>query len=269
MEATTSGAIYANLALPLLPLWGVALALVVVLPLSTLLGYLLGRSTYFKRGYDKSPPASLPGETSLPAILALLGLLLAFTYGFAINWAGERKIAVTDEAADLGTAFLRADFVAEPGRSELQEAILAYARTRYVPAGIVYSAAELNAVIQRTLTAQAKLWPAVLRATSGDTPPPIQVFVANGVTAVLDAHTRRIASESEPVPLVAKLLMLSAAAGALFLQGNNTALRGRALTWRTFVFAALLTAVMYVIHDIERPGHGMVLLNNDSLLAGC
>ena len=44
-------------------------------------------------------------------------------------------------------------------------------------------------------------------------------------------------------------------------------MRGRALTWRTFVLSALLSMVMYVIFDIERAQHGMILLNSDALLA--
>ena len=70
---------------------------------------------------------------------------------------------------------------------------------------------------------------------------------------------------SEPIPVVAKLMMLGAAMGALFLLGNNSAMRGRGLTWRTFVFASMLALVMLVILDIEQPAEGLIRLNEDAL----
>jgi hypothetical protein len=54
-------------------------------------------------------------------MLALLGLLLAFTYSFSLSRADMRKQAVINEANAIGTAFLRADLGAEPGRGELRE----------------------------------------------------------------------------------------------------------------------------------------------------
>ena len=265
MEAATPDAIYANLSTPVFPLWGIVLLLVVVLPCSAFAGYLFGRSLYRARRYDLSPPKSLPGETTLGATLALLGLMIAFVFGFAINWGDRRVVAVTEEAAALGTAFLRADYVAEPGRSELRGIIFEYARTRAPADGGPTSPNEVAETVRETMIAQAKLWPATIRATGGDTSDPVKIYVAGGVTDVLDAHTRRIAALSEPIPVVTKLMMLGAAMGALFLVGNNSALRGRTLTWRTFVFAALLAIVMLVILDIEQPHEGLIRLNEDAL----
>ncbi len=91
--------------------------------------------------------------------------------------------------------------------------------------------------------------------------------MAGGITDVLDAHTRRIAAMSEPVPDVVKLMLLAAAAGAKFLVGNNAALKGRRLSWRTFFFAARLGFALHLISDIERPSVGMVGLNADALQA--
>ena len=265
MDATEIGELYTNLYVPLFPLWGFAVVLAVTLPSAALLGYLSGRRTYAAKGYGLNPPRSLPGETTVGAMLALLGLLIAFTFGFAINWGDARTRSVTEEAAALGTAFLRADYLAEPGRTELREVILEYAKTRLVEPHAITSEVEFRAVIAQSLEAQAELWPATLAATGGNTPPPIQAFVAGGITEVLDAHTRRVTAISAPIPAVVKVMMLGAAIGALFLAGNSAALRGRPLSWRTFVFATLVGVVMFVISDIEQPQNGLILLNTDAL----
>lgn len=265
MEAATPEAIYMNLSSPLFPLWGATLILVVVLPCSAFAGYLVGRSVYWAKRYDLSPPKSHPGETTLGATLALLGLLIAFMFGFALDWSNRRVVSVTEEAAALGTAFLRADYVAEPGRSELRGTILEYARTRAPAEGGPTGPNEIAEALRVSMAAQAKLWPATIRATGGDTSDPVKIFVAGGVTDMLDAHTRRIAALSEPIPIIVKLMIVGAAMGALFLVGNNSALRGRSLTWRTFVFAALLAIVILLILDVERPEEGLIRLNEDAL----
>jgi hypothetical protein len=66
------------------------------------------------------------------ATLALLGLMIAFTYSFTVSHYETRKRDVIDEANALGTAFLRAGLEEERGGLELQMALLEYARTRVV-----------------------------------------------------------------------------------------------------------------------------------------
>ncbi len=257
--------IYSHLDVPFAPLWIVAVGLLTALPACSYLGYRAGRATYLARGYDHTPPKAIPGDTSRGAILGLLGLLLAFTFASALGWHNDRNDAITEEAAALSTAFLNADLVAEPGRSALQEALLDYARSRDFRNRTLRTEDGLEASIERTLDAQAALWPATLDAIGGETPPPIQVAVARAVTDVLDAHTRRVAAASETIPPVAELMLLFTAMGALALAGNNSALRGRPLTWRTFAFAILLAVVMLVILDMDRALDGFIRINTDAI----
>ena len=70
-----------------------------------------------------------------------------------------------NEANAIGTAFLRADLVAEPGRSELRQHLLEYARTRVMSAEGVDDLQHLGELIGRSLEAQSKLWPATKRLT--------------------------------------------------------------------------------------------------------
>jgi hypothetical protein len=194
-------------------------------------------------------------------MLALLGLLLAFTFGFALSRAEARKVTLVEETAAIGTAFLRADLLAEPGRTALREAVGAYARTRVMDADVMGSSAEFASFFQRTLEAQAALWPTAMNALRTDTSPAISVLIANGITEVLDAHTRRLAAGLDGVPMVVKIMMLAYAASALFFVGNNAALRGRHLSWRTFLFSIGLSVVMVIVMDFERSREGFVQTN--------
>jgi hypothetical protein len=66
-------------------------------------------------------------------MFALLGLILAFTYGAGVSRFDATKQATTVEANTIRIAFLRADMVAEPESTKLKQALLDYARTRLIP----------------------------------------------------------------------------------------------------------------------------------------
>ena len=70
------------------------------------------------------------GRISLNSMFAILGLMLAFTFGAGVNHHKAREEAVITEANALGTAHLRAGLLDEPGRTELRTVLLGYARTR-------------------------------------------------------------------------------------------------------------------------------------------
>jgi hypothetical protein len=268
MEHTTSAALYRGLSLSHLSLPQIVAILVIGLPLAAALGFLAGRRQRRKLMGNSAEIDKIVGQTTMNAFLALLGLLLAFAFGDSLRISESFKGTITDEAAALGTAFLRADYLAEPGRTELQAALLDYARTRVVPRGVpIGTRKEAEAFLEKTLTAQAELWPRTLAATRDPTPPPIQSFVAGAVNAVLDAHLYRIAALSVPVSVYTQFMVLAAAVTAVFLLANRTGMLGRTLTWRTFAFSLFLCAVMYVIADIRRGSEGLIRVDDSALIA--
>lgn len=241
------------------PMSGVVLILVICLPAMAYLGHRLGHGTRVARGYDTAPPAVIPGEQSLGAIMGLLGLLLAFSFGATLNWSQQRNHMVVEEGAALGTAFLRADLLEEPGKGALQQALFDYALTREEFFNVGTNRADIADALETTVAAQAELWPATMAAFTPETPAPVRTFVAGGITDVLDAHTRRIAAGSETLPNVAKVMLLATAMIALLLLGNRSGLQGRPLTWRTFTFSAILLVVMLVTLDLDRANEGLMI----------
>lgn len=64
------------------------------------------------------------------ALLGLLGLLLAFSFAAAGARFLERQDLIVQEANAIGTAYLRADLLDEPHRSELRAALRRYTENR-------------------------------------------------------------------------------------------------------------------------------------------
>lgn len=267
MMPTSSAVIYAEIDLPEMALPVIALLLLVVLPLSAVLGHGIGRRSRERTLSAGREVDKVTGETSLSAVLALLGLLLAFSFNNALTLAQTRKLSLIDESAALGTAFLRADYLAEPGRTELKQAIYDYTQTR-----VVTDFNEFNSnrgvleFLDRSLQAQAKLWPVTLEATADPVPAPIKTFVAGAVNEAIDAHLYRMQSFSVPVSELTHVMVLAAALTSLFLLGNRSGMMGRVLSWRTFVFSGFLWVLMLTVVDVKRATSGLIQTDQSPML---
>jgi len=268
MEPFTLPEVYERITLPLLGLGTTALVLVVLLPTFAILGFLTGRRNRNRKIASGDEVDLRAGEASLGAIMALLGLLLAFSFGSALSLLESRKSDIITEANALGTAYLRAAYLPEPSRSELMSALHDYARTRIIPeTGGIVSTEDARAFIERSLAAQERLWPLTVAATADPLPPAIATFVAGSVNDVLDAHQLRMRSISVPVSELSQVIVVVTALAALFLLGNRAGMAGRALTWRTYTFAGLLVLVMVTVLDVQRASQGFIRVDQSALKA--
>ncbi len=248
-----------------IPFWAVVVFLFLLFPGLAILGHWLGLREYRRRAVR--PSRGIPGEASLGALLALLGLLLGFTYSTVLQWREGRSAMVVEEAAAIGTAYLRADLLPLSAGRPLQEALLDYARTRIVPVGFRPSPAAAETFVARSLDAQAGLWPALMAATGPEVPAALQAHASAGVTEVLDASTRRIALASKTLPPLTMAFLVFVTGAGAFVIGNRSALQGRALSWRTFLFSLVLACVLVQIEDLDRSTDGFTTVPQDALRA--
>ena len=268
MEPSTTPEVFESITLPFLGLGTLALVLAVLLPTFAILGFMTGRSNRNRKIASGEEVDLRAGEASLGAIMALLGLLLAFSFGSALSLLESRKSDIITEANALGTAFLRADYLPEPARGELKAVLYDYAQTRIIPeTGGIVSIDDARAFIERSLAAQERLWPVTLAATAEPLPPAIVTFVAGSVNDVLDAHQVRMRSISVPVTELSQVIVVVTALAALFLLGNRAGIAGRTLTWRTYVFAGLLFVVMMTVLDVQRASQGFIRVDQTALRA--
>ena len=119
MEMTTAAKLYEDISLPALNMLSTVLIIALVLPLAAVLGHAVGRAQRQKMIAEGKDVDQATGQTSLGAILALLGLLLAFSFGNSISVTQTRMAATIQEATALSTVFQRADYLDEPGRTKL------------------------------------------------------------------------------------------------------------------------------------------------------
>src|SRR5215475_12456925 len=92
-----------------LPLWGLFVAILVVVLLSVEGGYRLGK---YRRSHHETEKEA-PLGTMEGATLGLLAFILAFTFGLAAARFDTRRQVLLDEANAIGTAYLRAGMLPE------------------------------------------------------------------------------------------------------------------------------------------------------------
>lgn len=245
-----------------LPLWVLALLILCVLLSAVELGYWFGLRRY-RASSGKGDGTGR--DVTLGALLALLGLLLGFTYAFALGRHDLRKQSVIEEANAIGTAFLRADLAPEPERTELKTRLLEYAQTRVPPSEGDVGRADLAAYVKRTLAAQAVLWPLTLEVVDSDIPVPIKGLIVSSINSVLDAHTVRLAAVEDHIPSVVMLLLILVAAVSLNVATQNAGRSGYTPRGRSLVFSIVLSALIVIIIDFDLPQRGFIRVNQESL----
>ncbi|MFK7867875.1 MAG: hypothetical protein AB8B58_01410 [Roseobacter sp.] len=268
METTSATTVYEQLTLPVVPLSLLIIALCVALPIASLWGYFSGRASYQRHrasGRDIDPRI---GETTVTAFFGIVGLLLAFSFGNGLAKNAATTTALVEEAAALSTVFARADYLPEPGKTEIKQAILAYANTRHLPDGVVLrTVSDGRAFIDRSLEAQTLLWPLTVEHTADPVPPAIKAFFASAMNDALDAHLHRMRTITEPISVYSQAMVLGTTLAALFLAGNRAGLMGRQLTWRTFVLSASFAGLMVTIVDMGRSFEGFIQIDEGTLRA--
>ena len=192
-------------------------------------------------------------EYLLGGSLALLALLLAFTFGLVLNRYEARRQLVTNEANAIGTAYLRAQLLDEPHRSRLSGLLIAYTDNRI---RVASSGAEANANLAKNDQLVTQMWAAVSAAGGSAQAHGISMPLLEAFNEIINLDTERKVAWRLRVPagvLALLLAYLIVTAGELgyIVEGA----RGRRAALMLFVLIALSIGV---ITDVNRPSSGAI-----------
>lgn len=153
------------------------------------------------------------------ALLALLGLLLGFTFSMAVMRFEARKHLVIQEANAIDTASLRSQFLPEPQRSEAAQLFREYVSVQLEFHQAGTDREKLELIDQETRQLQDRLRALATMATEKDPRSvPIGLFV-QALNEVIDLHETRLTTFENHVPESAILLLIAVAASAMSLTG--------------------------------------------------
>jgi hypothetical protein len=245
-----------------LSIWLVGIIVLCILLVSLELGCRVGLSRReLWKGTDSSS-----GQYILTSMFALLGLMLAFTYGAGVSRFDATKQATTVEANTIRIAFLRADMVAEPESTKLKQALLDYARTRLIPQQERITQEQFQEIVQKSLQAQSKLWlitEKIVKQSQVDSfVPPMLVDAVNQIFTV---HTTRLAAAIDRLPSAVLLMLLFIASATLAVAGFSAGISGQLNRLRMTTFAIVLAGVLFIIYDFDQPHDGFIRINQNNI----
>jgi hypothetical protein len=200
------------------------------------------------------------------ATLGLLGLLLGFTLSMAISRYDARRAVIVEEANAIGTLWLRAGLLDEPLESELRGTLRDYTAARVDLGRVGADLGHLRAARQRSATLQGAIWSMVERAAQPGLSPAVASSLIAAANEVIDVDELRTSSLENYVPAHIILLLVGVASVALAFFGWSFGAAAQRSTTSMVALAFLLTAVLTVIMDLNRPHRGMIRVGDESLV---
>jgi hypothetical protein len=246
------------------PIWVIGPGLFMLLCITAEAGFRL------QRWLDRRSPA---GEEKgggagqiLGVSLGLMSLLLSFTFSIAINRYDTRRSLVLEEANAIGTAYQRADILAEPLRTALIGPLRDYTQVRIAFYDAGEDEAKLANIEQRTGALQSQLWTTTGQAVHTLPNTDLSASLMDAMNHMFDqASARKVALAAHiPVAVLFSLTVLLLASAVMLgaVLGENS----RRHPLLALMLLALLSFTMTLIIDIDRPRQHHVLINQGPLL---
>ena len=251
------------------PLSTIATCLALAMVAACEIGFRLGRRATNARGGDTDSATS----TMQSALLALLGLLLAFTFGMANDRFESRKEMVLAEANGIGTAVLRTDFLEEPLRSRSRAALVDYLRERariyaeMEDAPRSRASAVFGSFLDSATGRQDALWAMAAEAAATDPHDEMVALYVAALNDVIDLHSARVAAALNHVPETALFLLIVLAVGCSASVGQSCGAVGHRHLVSTTAFSVLIVLVITVVMDLDRPLRGFIRVPQGALTA--
>jgi hypothetical protein len=254
--------------LDVIPIWTLLTGTILLLIAFIEFGFWLGKKA--QANAKKAQTSQV--RAIMGAGLGLLAFMLAFTFSTAQSHFEARVQSLAEESRIARNAFMQADLLPEPRRSEAKNLLREYIELR---AGIreikATGATERVAnLIQMSEQTQHKLW--LLAVNPGDHTEledesgRANPFIAS-VLALTDIHFTRVHSAiMNRIPLTIWMTLYLMAVLSMIIMGYQAGLTDRRSPVATITLAVAFSAVIILITDLDRPIMSFFKVNNQLLV---
>ena len=199
------------------------------------------------------------------AILAMLGLLLGFSYSMAQQRFEARKQLVVEEANAIGTTYLRAQWLPEPYRGDVAKLLRQYVDAR-LPKDL--ESRDIEELVQNVSVLSERLldqlWVHAVEVAQKNPTPVVSLFLS-ALNETIDLHAKRLAQFQNRVPESVLLLLYLFTSVAMLITGYGSGLRPQRIVLPIVAMVLLVSTALYVIVDLERP-QGLITVSQESMI---
>ncbi|HVG26717.1 MAG TPA: hypothetical protein VM865_03845 [Acidobacteriaceae bacterium] len=228
----------------------------VLLVLGAQLGSYLGR----RRG-DWTEEESAAYKTIEGSVLALLGLLLGFSFAMGVSRYDLRKSLEVAEANDIGTTWLRTATLAEPERMAEQELLREYVPVRLAFLRAGTSQQRIDESIARAGAMQTRMW-AIASGYASTHKDPVTALFLSSLNSTIDVSEERTAALENRIPVSAWLMLLFIGLVSSILVGFETGSRWFVLK---LVLPVVVAAALSLTFDLDSSRSGFIRVEQRSM----
>lgn len=254
--------------LDLIPIWMLFIGTMALMVVFIEFGFRLGKKAL---SHAKKAQTSQV-RAIMGAGLGLLAFILAFTFSAAQSHFELRVQSVAEEARIARNAFMQADLLAEPQRSQAKQLLKDYIDLRSASRSStdLPIAQAIETLIQVSEQIQKDLWKVAVnsggdsRDQSGNSS---NDAFRTSVLALIDIHFTRVHSTiMNRIPLTIWLTLYLMAVLSMIIMGYQAGLTEKRSPLATVTLALAFSAVIILINDLDRPVMSFFKVNNQLLV---
>ncbi len=233
--------------------WGIFSFLFLGIFLFIEIGYLLGQRLQISES-NNSAFTTVKG-----AVLAMVGLLLGFSFAFSSNRFELRRQLMMHEVNAIRTVYMQNDLMEEPLKSEYKQAVKDYldARIRFSQMKPVFNAEEWQK-IQKNEVFQKRVWELGVRYSKEHPEYSNASSITQAITRMTELGIERSIARLSQVPIAILMLLIGSLLIGGLLMGHSFGMEKQRSWLMTFIFTFLLSFVTLIILDLDQPGHGFL-----------
>lgn len=209
----------------------------------------------------RADPSDISESTKLvmSSMVALLGLLIAFSFSSAYSRLDVRRQCIVDEANAIGTAYYRVDLLPRADQDKMRALFRAYLDTRIGYFAHMRNAAATEAALGETQTLQKSIWTLAVDATASPGQDSARRLILPTLNTMFDITTTRAVIQKTHIPVIILLMLVVLPVLCAYMIGDSAGRTGSFLY--PLLFSFMICFVIYVILDIDHPRFGAVRLD--------
>lgn len=229
--------------------------------LAMIAGWLAGRWIGRRLRLESQGQAAV--SKFLDASLALLGLLLAFTFSTALVKHDQRRLMVVADSNAIGDFYTCASLLKEPERTKLRGVIHDYTALRVDLSKRAYNADAFESALGQFRQMHNQMFELVTKALSDGTP--IAVPLVNTLNSVTSTYAERLAAVKDRLPTSIVVLLLLSAVGSAMLVGREQGVANEEDLAGTICFIVLVSVAIFVTLDLNQPNRGFITVDQEPI----
>ena len=253
----------------LVPIWLLLIGTILIMILFIEFGFRLGQRS--QSGSKKAQTSQV--RAIMGAGLGLLAFMLAFTFSTAQSHFETRVQSLAEETRIARNAYMQADLLAEPARSQVKHLLRDYIKFRNPLNKIKNSevSQKLDELLEYSEKIQHELW-LLVSGRSAESGGKQFDSGANdalmaSVLALTDIHYTRLHSATmNRIPLTIWMTLYLMAILSMVIMGYQAGLTDRRSPVATVTLALAFSAVIILIADLDRPVMSLFDINKQLLV---